>query len=92
MTAATKMRCNRTSSDTPSLLAHSRRNAQSLGAMSLGVSSTVAKGVSTLRVSARDSIIRHGRFLLLNRLGVGCVGLASVSALASPLFWWVRPL
>jgi len=26
----------------------------------------------------------------LTGLGVGCVGLASVSALASPLFWWVR--
>jgi hypothetical protein len=32
----------------------------------------------------RGSIILHGRFLSLNRLGVGCVGLASVHALASP--------
>jgi hypothetical protein len=26
----------------------------------------------------------------LTSVGVGCVGLASVRALASPLFWWVR--
>src|SRR5215213_11533833 len=38
-------------------------------------------------MSARDSIVRHGRFLSLNQLGLGCVGLASVTALASPLFW-----
>ena|SRR5215212_6205807 len=40
-------------------------------------------------VSVRDSIIRHGRFLSLNGLGVGCVraGLSFI-ATASPLFFW----
>jgi hypothetical protein len=41
-------------------------------------------------VSVRDSIIRHGRFLSLNRVRSRlCKGWLSFTATVSPLFWWV---
>jgi hypothetical protein len=46
MIPAIKMRFSNTSIDTPSFSAHCFRKAQSRAEMSLGVSGTVAKGVS----------------------------------------------
>jgi hypothetical protein len=71
MIAAIKMRFSNTSIVTPRLLAHSRRNVQSLGAMSLGVSFTVAKGVSPCVLVIVWFCMVDSCFL--TGIGVGCV-------------------
>src|SRR6185369_8114683 len=82
MIAATKMRFNKTSSVTPSLLDHSCRNVQSLGVMSLGVSCTVAKGVSPCVLVVVWFCMVDSCFL--TGVGVGCVRAGECSSTCQP--------
>jgi hypothetical protein len=55
--------------------------------------SQVYDGVRRFAVSARDSIVRHGRFLFLNGKGFGCVRAGECSSTCQPaLFGGCGPL
>src|SRR5689334_25299088 len=82
MIAAMRMRFSNTSIDTPSLLDHSCRNVQSRGCMSLGVSCTVAKGVSPCVLVVVWFCMVDSCFLTV--IGAGCGRAGECSSTCQP--------